>query len=64
VTCFKRAYESAHAARAAHSKAGFRIRPYLCRDCGRWHVTNQEKGDDVGSRLACRRKQEKLWQRQ
>jgi hypothetical protein len=41
--CAKRCYASRSAAKAAHTKAGHRIRVYLCRDCKRWHVTNQDK---------------------
>lgn len=39
----KRAYRSARAAKAAHRKAHFRIRVYLCEDCGHYHVAAAEK---------------------
>jgi hypothetical protein len=42
--CTKRGYLSERAAKRAHRGAHFRIRPYLCPRCHRWHVTNAEKG--------------------
>lgn len=44
MTCRKRQYESVETARAAHSRAGFRIRIYDCEECGKMHVTNADKG--------------------
>lgn len=39
----KRTWNSASAARRAHAKASFRVRPYECDECRRWHVTNSDK---------------------
>jgi hypothetical protein len=46
VTCptGKRPYRSKRDAKAAHLKAGFRIRIYKCEFCRLLHVTNQDKG--------------------
>lgn len=41
--CSKRGYPTAHEARVAHRRAGFRLRVYTCPDCHAWHVTNAEK---------------------
>jgi hypothetical protein len=41
--CLKRGYASARAARAAHGRANFRIRVYMCRICGKFHATNPDK---------------------
>lgn len=41
--CTKKTYESAHAARTAHSKAGWRVRAYFCQRCRAWHATNADK---------------------
>jgi hypothetical protein len=38
-----RAFESEDHARRAHSKAGFRFRPFRCEGCGKWHVSADEK---------------------
>lgn len=38
----KRRYPSKSTARRACRKTGNRIRVYACRDCGGFHVTNQE----------------------
>lgn len=44
----RRAYDSENAARAANRKTNFRFRPYRCEGCGKWHVSNQDKGRDSG----------------
>lgn len=41
--CVKRRYLSAHEARIAQRRAGYRIRVYQCPDCRAWHATNNEK---------------------
>lgn len=43
--CGKRCFPSEKAAKAAHRKAGWRIRVYYCRDCRAMHVTNNDKKD-------------------
>lgn len=43
MACAKVGYTSVKAARRAHNRAGFRIRVYECEECGRLHVTNEEK---------------------
>lgn len=42
--CQKRGYESVARARAAHARAGYRLRVYLCAECGLYHTTNADKG--------------------
>jgi hypothetical protein len=39
----KRQYRSQRAAKLAHTKAHFRVRPYRCDECGLWHAANHEK---------------------
>ncbi len=41
--CVKHPYPSAHAARVAHRRAGFRVRTYWCETCQAVHVANAEK---------------------
>lgn len=41
----KRVYKSTHHAKLAHSKAGFRVRPYYCDACEGYHVANSDKKD-------------------
>lgn len=40
-----RVYRSARAARAAHRKAGFRVRVFQCGHCSHFHVSSEPKGD-------------------
>lgn len=39
----KRAYTSEDRAKRANGTANFRIRPYLCDKCSKWHVANADK---------------------
>ena len=41
--CAKRRYHSVEAAKRAHRRAGWRLRPYWCSRCGGYHVSNAEK---------------------
>lgn len=41
--CGKRIYLSERAAKEAHRRASYRVRPYYCDRCRGWHVTNSEK---------------------
>jgi hypothetical protein len=41
--CTKRGYGSVEAVRKAHRKASWRVRAYVCEDCGQYHATNHEK---------------------
>lgn len=52
--CRKRRYDSERRAVAAHARAGFRVRAYLCPRCHGWHVTasqKRERLDDAGAEL-------------
>jgi len=46
--CTKRGYSSEHAAMDAHKFAGYRLRAYLCEQCGRWHMANADKTEPLG----------------
>lgn len=39
----KRSYKSVTHARAANRQASFRMRAYICEDCGNYHICNEEK---------------------
>jgi hypothetical protein len=54
--CTKRGYSSEHAAMDAHKFAGYRLRPYLCEHCNRWHVTNADKTEPLGFNPNLRRR--------
>jgi hypothetical protein len=41
--CWKVAYDSPRQARLAHRHARFRIRPYLCERCWKYHVAAGDK---------------------
>lgn len=43
MTCAKRCFTSERAARKGHSRAGYRLRAYLCEECGFYHTTNMDK---------------------
>lgn len=43
VHCSKRSFNSAENAREANKNAPFRVRPYNCDICGKWHVANADK---------------------
>lgn len=43
-TTGKRCYPGRRSARRANVWASWRIRVYICPECGRFHVTNHEKG--------------------
>lgn len=38
-----RAFDSEERARRGHRNVGFRIRPFRCDGCGRWHVSADER---------------------
>ncbi len=41
----KLVFRSPRHARLAHSKAGFRVRPYYCGACDGYHIANSDKRD-------------------
>ena len=43
--CANVPFSSKSAARSAHVRAGFRIRPYRCQSCHQWHVAGSDKDD-------------------
>lgn len=44
--CGKRAFSSRSAAKRALSKAGNKVRLYICPQSGKWHVTSSNKEQD------------------
>lgn len=41
--CTKRTFPSKRGVRLAHQSAGFRVRPYWCRECSGFHAACDEK---------------------
>jgi hypothetical protein len=46
-SCQKKSFESEESARRMHCNASYRVRPYLCPRCFKWHVTNSDKKDNA-----------------
>jgi hypothetical protein len=47
MTCAKRRYDSVEQARKAHRRFGGRIRVYRCPECRGYHVTANEKRENI-----------------